>query len=70
MKKHECPGCGSIYAVSFHNSDFREDDSFDCEVCGHKIIKWKGHYYYAVRLIERKEISPPRRPTSKGSHEK
>jgi len=55
--KHVCPGCESVYEVSFHFSPKPDRGSIECEVCGKEIVKWKGGHRYEVVLIRRKKSS-------------
>jgi hypothetical protein len=48
-----CPQCHSIYAVQYHASPYKDDDSADCEVCGIELERWKSTRYAIYTLKER-----------------
>lgn len=59
----QCPQCGSIYAVKYHQVPVKDMDSADCVVCGVELDRWKSTRYPIYTLKERgqwpKQIDNP-----------
>ena len=49
----QCPQCGSIYAVKYHQVPVKDVDSADCFVCGIELDRWKSTRYPIYTLKER-----------------
>jgi hypothetical protein len=49
-----CEGCGAVYAVSIYKLPCRDSDSFDCEVCGHKMKTWNSTMVPSFKFIRGK----------------
>lgn len=48
-----CPHCGSEYEVTIRRFPVRDEDSFDCEVCGEEMNSWNDTACPTYRLIKR-----------------
>ncbi|HSI44614.1 MAG TPA: hypothetical protein VK950_00430 [Methylophilus sp.] len=54
-KEKACGHCGSVYKLSYTRITMRDQDSIDCEVCGHQLHRWSEAKIWEAKLIERKE---------------
>jgi hypothetical protein len=52
MAKEACPKCGSLYEVIMHQAPMPDEDSFNCEVCGTELRKWKSNRWPEFKLIK------------------
>lgn len=48
-----CDNCGSVYAVTIHRFPHRDNDSYNCVVCGHLIASWNSTACPSFKLIKR-----------------
>ncbi len=53
MNKREiCSQCSSVYEVSETKLTFRDNDTFECSVCGLTLASWNASRIPRYRLIE------------------
>ena len=48
-----CKDCGAIYSVTNHRVPIKDDDSFNCECCGHLMKSWNSVIYPELKLKKR-----------------
>ena len=48
-----CSQCGSEYAVLARRFPLRDEDAYNCEVCGNRLRSWRGTTAYEFTLIRR-----------------
>ena len=51
-----CDKCGSIYELEEHKIMSRDNDSLDCDICGHKLISWNGGCIWTSKLIKKGKL--------------
>ncbi len=50
-----CSKCGSIYSVTMHRFPTRDNDTFNCQVCGNLMDSWNSTTCPMYELKLRKE---------------
>ncbi len=48
---HQCEKCGAKYEIFEQRLIMRDNDSLDCQKCGHELISWNGAVCYTAKLI-------------------
>lgn len=49
--------CGAVYEVDYDKVPFRDQDSYDCDVCGKELDRWSSSRIPKFRLITK----PPKK---------
>jgi hypothetical protein len=58
MTQEVCPRCSAVYEVTLRHFPMRDDDHFDCDVCGARIHSWNSSTVPEYRLVRRPERPP------------
>lgn len=53
-----CKKCGSVYEVTMHRFPHRDEDSFNCFVCGNLMRKWNDTHCPMFELKQKGEVPP------------
>jgi predicted Zn finger-like uncharacterized protein len=48
-----CEECGAVYEVTYTKLPVRDNDSADCQVCGHQFRPWNTTKMPSFRLVSR-----------------
>ncbi len=51
-----CGQCGSVYEKTMQRFPMRDSDSFNCEVCGHRMDSWNSTSAPSYKLKEKKAL--------------
>ena len=51
-----CKSCGATYKVTIHRFPMRDNDYFDCEICGTRMASWNDTAAPFYELISRGPI--------------
>ena len=46
-----CPKCGSVYSVTVSQLPTKDQDFFNCEVCGFEMRRWNDTRFPSFKLI-------------------
>lgn len=53
-----CEKCGAEYTVVMKRYPMRDEDKFDCVVCGHRIDEWNSTCSPVYTLVSRPTTRP------------